>query len=75
MTAVHKLNQTKGTIQISTMNKSNIFLPSTYPSRTETETSFKPDFGLLFNINHFNIYAGWQPSGPHHINIGVGFTL
>ena len=47
---------------------------STYPNRTETETNFIPDFGLLLNINHFNTYVGWQPSDPHHINIGVGVT-
>ena len=47
---------------------------STYPGRKETETSFKPDFGLLLNIHHFNTYLGWQPSDPHHINIGIGVT-
>ena len=44
-------------------------------SRTETETSVKPDLGLLFNLHHFNTYIGWQPSDPSHFNIGVGFTL
>jgi hypothetical protein len=48
---------------------------STYPNRTETETSMKPDLGLLLNIRHFNTYVGWQPSDPPHINIGVGLTL
>jgi hypothetical protein len=48
---------------------------STYPTRTETETSFKPDLGFLFNFKYFNLYAGWQPSAPSHFNIGLGFTL
>ncbi|PLX11099.1 MAG: hypothetical protein C0597_15625 [Marinilabiliales bacterium] len=48
---------------------------SVYSTRTETETSFKPDLGILFNINKFNIYTGWQPSDPSHINIGIGITL
>jgi len=48
---------------------------STYPSRTETETSIKPDFGFLFNINYFNAYLGWQPSAPSHFNVGIGLTL
>lgn len=48
---------------------------STYPSRTETETSLKPDFGCLFNFNHLNAFIGWQPSEPAHINFGIGFTL
>jgi len=48
---------------------------STYPGGSETETSIKPDFGVLFNINHFNASLGWQPSEPHHINLGVGVTF
>jgi len=49
---------------------------STYKSgRTEIESSLKPDFGLLLNINHFNAYLGWQPSDPSHINIGLGITI
>lgn len=48
---------------------------STYSNRTETETSVKPDFGLLVNINKFNIHLGWQPSEPHHINAGLGLTF
>ena len=48
---------------------------STYPNRTEDERNIKPDFGLLFNINHVNAYLGWQPSEPPHINIGIGFTF
>ena len=48
---------------------------SVYVNRTETETSPKPDFGLLFNFNYFNTYAGWQPSEPGHFNLGIGFTL
>jgi hypothetical protein len=48
---------------------------STYPGRTETETSIKPDFGLLFNFNFINTYVGWQPSDPPHINLGIGVTL
>lgn len=48
---------------------------SIYPNRNESENTFKPDFGLLLNIKHFNTYVGWQPSTAAHINIGVGFTL
>lgn len=48
---------------------------STYSNRTETESSIKPDFGLLFNINHINMFVGWQPSDPHHYNIGAGLTF
>ncbi len=48
---------------------------STYPNRTESETSIKPDLGLLLNINHFNALFGWQPSEPHHFNIGIGITF
>ena len=49
---------------------------ATYPGgNTDTETSIKPDFGVLFNINHFNASLGWQPSEPHHINLGVGVTF
>jgi len=48
---------------------------STYSSRTETETSFIPDLGLLLGIGHFNALAAWQPSDPFHINLGVGVTL
>lgn len=48
---------------------------STYPGRTESETSMKPDLGLLLNISHFNVHAGWQPSDPPHINFGVGITI
>lgn len=47
---------------------------STYTNRTETESSIKPDIGLLFNYKHFNVYTGWQPSEPVHFNIGVGYT-
>ncbi len=48
---------------------------STYPDgRTDDETNFIPDFGLLLNISHFNTYLGWMPSDPHHINIGIGVT-
>jgi hypothetical protein len=49
---------------------------STYPnSYTDSETNIKPDIGLLFNWKHFNLYAGWQPSEPAHINLGIGFTF
>ena len=48
---------------------------STYPNRTETETGFKPDFGILVNARKFNAYIGWQPSDPSHYNIGIGYTL
>ena len=48
---------------------------STYPDRTETESSVKPDFGLLMNKRHINLYVGWQPSDPHHYNVGAGFTF
>ena len=49
---------------------------STYRNgRTETETSLKPDFGLLFIHKYFNAYLGWQPSDPSHINIGIGMTM
>ena len=48
---------------------------STYPDRTETASSIKPDIGLLMNMSHINLYVGWQPSDPHHYNVGVGFTL
>ena len=48
---------------------------SVYSNRDETETSLKPDFGLLFNINHFNVYTGWQPSDPSHYNFGIGYTF
>ena len=47
---------------------------STYAGRTEDETSIKPDFGLLLNIKHVNVYLGWQPSDPHHLNLGIGIT-
>ena len=47
---------------------------STYSNRTETETSMKPDLGLLLNLGNLNLYAGWQPSDPPHINVGVGLT-
>lgn len=43
--------------------------------RTEIETSIKPDFGVLFNWNHLNASFGWQPSEPHHINFGIGYTF
>lgn len=58
--------------------KTGLFLEkftSTYPDRSETETSPKPDLGLFFNLDHVNAYAGWQPSEPPHINVGIGFTL
>ena len=48
---------------------------STYTNRTETETSFKPDFGILRNIKKFNAYIGWQPSAPSHYNMGLGYTF
>lgn len=48
---------------------------STYPNRTETETNFIPDLGLLLGIGHFNALVAWQPSDPFHINLGVGVTL
>jgi hypothetical protein len=48
---------------------------SVYSNRDETETSLKPDFGLLFNISHLNIYTGWQPSDPSHYNFGIGYTF
>ena len=48
---------------------------SIYFDRTETETSFKPDFGLLFNIRHFNAYVGYQPPTVAHLNIGPGYTF
>ena len=48
---------------------------STYPNRTETESSVKPDIGLLFDFRFINAYFGWQPSDPHHYNIGIGFTI
>ncbi|MFC1528020.1 hypothetical protein ACFL5D_04700 [Candidatus Neomarinimicrobiota bacterium] len=48
---------------------------STYPNRTETESSVKPDIGLLINYRFINTYIGWQPSVPHHYNIGAGFTF
>ena len=48
---------------------------STYASRTETETSLKPDFGLLLNYKRINTFFGWQPSDPPHLNVGMGFTL
>lgn len=48
---------------------------STYTSgRTDSETQIKPDFGLLLNINHFNVLMAWQPSDPPHFNIGIGIT-
>ena len=49
---------------------------STYPNNyTDTETNLKPDIGLLLNRKHLNLYVGWQPSDPPHINIGIGFTI
>lgn len=48
---------------------------STWPGGSDTETAIKPDFGTLFNIDHLNIFLGWQPSDPHHINLGLGFTF
>jgi hypothetical protein len=47
---------------------------STYPGRTESETSPKPDLGVMLHVGHFNTYLGWQPSDPPHINLGVGVT-
>lgn len=44
-------------------------------NRKETEWSLKPDFGFLFNIKHFNIILAWQPSDPHHYNVGIGYTF
>ena len=43
--------------------------------RIEYEINYKPDFGVLYNIKNFNAYLGWQPSDPHHFNLGIGFTL
>ncbi len=48
---------------------------STYPNRTETESSIKPDIGLLFDFKVINTYFGWQPSDPHHYNLGLGFKI
>lgn len=48
---------------------------STYPGHTESETSLKPDFGVLFNFNHINASLGLQPSEPHHFGLGVGATF
>ena len=48
---------------------------STYSNRTEEESSIKPDLGLLFNLNHINLYTGWQPSEPSHYLFGLGFTI
>jgi len=44
-------------------------------STKEVETSGKPDFGVLFNYKLLNVYLGWQPSAPSHINIGIGLTI
>ena len=48
---------------------------SEYANRTESETSIKPDFGLLLNYKYLNFLLAWQPSEPHHINLGIGFTF
>ncbi|MEE4176346.1 MAG: outer membrane beta-barrel protein [Bacteroides sp.] len=48
---------------------------ATYPTRTESETNLKPDFGLLINYKFINSFLGWQPSEPPHINIGLGITI
>jgi len=50
---------------------------STYrnSNSVDTELSLKPDFGILFNIKHFNIVLAWQPSDPHHYNVGIGYTF
>lgn len=48
---------------------------SVYSDYDDTETSLKPDFGVLFNINQFNFYTGWQPSDPSHFNFGIGYTF
>ena len=48
---------------------------STFPGGSDTETSVKPDFGVLFNFSHINLSLGWQPSEPHHINLGIGLTF
>jgi hypothetical protein len=44
-------------------------------SRVEVERVFKPDFGFLFNYRHFNMVLAWQPSAPHHYNLGIGYTF
>jgi hypothetical protein len=44
-------------------------------TRVETERSFKPDFGFLFNFRHFNVVFAWQPSEPHHYNLGIGYSF
>lgn len=50
---------------------------STYrnSNRTETEGSFKPDFGLFINLHKINLLLAWQPSDPHHYNFGIGYTF
>lgn len=48
---------------------------STYPNRTEKESSIKPDLGLLFNLSRINLYMGWQPSEPSHYIFGLGVTI
>ena len=48
---------------------------STYTDKSETESSVKPDIGLLINYKFINTYFGWQPSDPHHYNLGIGFTI
>ena len=62
----------KGYLKLGLGNEKFI---SVYPNRTETESSIKPDFGLLFNFNRVNAYIGWQPSEPAHFNLGIGFTF
>lgn len=42
---------------------------------TQYEINYIPDFGILYNIKNFNAYLGWQPSDPHHFNLGIGFTI
>lgn len=49
---------------------------STYATgRSEYEINIIPDFGVLYNIKNINIYLGWQPSEPHHFNLGLGYTF
>ena len=50
-------------------------LISQYAFSEETETSLKPDFGIILNYKFFNLFTGFQPAGSPHLNIGIGFTL
>lgn len=54
----------------------NEWFISTYPyNEKEVETSIKPDFGVLLCYRGLNAYFGWQPSDPHHLNIGIGINI